>query len=184
MTISNIRLHVYANQNCVVRKNVIYDRTNSDGTIDRVERVWLCFTHKTSIEGRNWNGWRIEQPIPIDLVGGPQPIWGAEGFYNFDLRGLNTYIPWCEQTVKNKIFNGQWLKASATSYTGEILKQERIGVTPSHSLSQQVTQLTEQITKLTQSNTALTAINQQQNQQVTQIKEDLAKIIQILNSIK
>lgn len=188
--ISNIQLRVNTNQyRGVSNKNVIYDRKNSDGTVDRIERVWLCFA--CPIESRPWVGSCIEIPNDKQLITAPFPYKAECSFSSkrgFKLQkikrkhpsemGLNEYIHYCENRIGNKEFSGR-----NASYSGEIVSQQRLLIAPltvRSSLKETVNDFSEEIQQLSKQIADLAARNQQQTVQIEQFKQELAQVAQLI----
>lgn len=154
-------------------RNIIYDRTNLDGTIDQVCRVYDCCA-----KGAYWLG-----RYGLYYPGGPliRPI------FPHDTQEVTNYIMSCETRLKN------YKPANVNVHRcGALLGEKRLPPPPppKPTITQEITtmqtqiqQLTQKINELTQQNTSLSSVNEQQQTALAQSQQDLQRLLALLSNL-
>lgn len=173
MTISNIQYCVYVNSNQMITgMNVVYEKTNPDGSRDKVERVFMrnmnYYNHYNSLSNTSF----YITPTQEELNG--------EAPY-----GLKKYISRCESSKGLLSFPQNNLYAS-NSFTGEVVKNERLS-SPSNEvipkLTQEIQSLSTQVQALTQANISLAKTNQNKDKEIAEVKDLLNKLNNLLGNL-
>lgn len=167
MTISNIQFKCFTDENReILRRDVIYDRENSDGTIDKIERIWEVY---------------LNDPHVIEKAGSLPHSSYIENAGHLEIPEVMKYILFSEENFKN--YHPKNVNVNMCS---ALLSQVRLfSPKPGHNeitkLNNQIQNLTQKVNELNQENARLSAINEKQQKELKKTLKDLEPLIKILN---
>jgi hypothetical protein len=167
--ITNIRERLNGIDYHISGRNIIYDRTNLDGTIDRVERIWDVYGEA--------------QLVFVPLRGGASNIFSMNGDA-VRLPEARNYIMMCETRLKNyKPANVNVHKCGALLSVTRLPPPQPTLKEQIEKLQAQITQVNQELARLRQENNQLVVVNNNQAAEIARVQQLLVQLNGLLMAL-